>query len=247
MEQPENWPGWPRMISRPTRYIGVILSAVVAVALALYFLGPREAGGPGAVSDVEEQAERGGQIVGSIRSEPRSFNRMLARDQASDLVGMLTQGRLVRTNRVTFELEPWLAERWESSADGLTHTLHLRPGLVWSDGAPLTSADVLFSLQAALDPAVNSVIAGNLTAGGQPIRGLAYDEPTSVRILRELQLITGKRMLYVANVEENDLAGANPMVEKVRQRAVKEGSQVVTLSARLEAEIAERAKTAMPQ
>jgi peptide/nickel transport system substrate-binding protein len=105
---------------------------------------------------------------------------MLARDQASDLVGMLTQGRLVRTNRVTFELEPWLAERWESSADGLTHTLHLRPGLVWSDGAPLTSADVLFSLQAALDPAVSSVIAGNLTAGGKPIRATAPDPATVV-------------------------------------------------------------------
>ena len=53
---------------------------------------------------------------------------------------MLTQGPLVRINRSTFELEPWLAERWESSADGLTHTLHLRQGLTWSDGTPYVAA-----------------------------------------------------------------------------------------------------------
>jgi len=71
---------------------------------------------------------------------------------------MLTQGPLVRINRSTFELEPWLAERWESSADGLTHTLHLRQGLTWSDGTPLTSADVLFSLRAVYDPTVREGI-----------------------------------------------------------------------------------------
>jgi len=73
----------------------------------------------------------------------------------------------------------------------------------------------------------------------QPVRGLAYDDPTSARLLRELQLITAKRVLYVANVGENDLAGKSPMVEKLRQRALVEGSQVVPISARLEAEIAE--------
>ena len=93
---------------------------------------------------------------------------------------MLLQGRLVRINRATFELEPWLAERWESTPDGLTHTFHLRPDLTWSDGAPFTSADVLFSLEAALDPKVKSVIAANLVAGGQPIRATAPDANTVV-------------------------------------------------------------------
>lgn len=38
------------------------------------------------------------------------------------------------------------------SADGRTIVYHLRPNLRWSDGAPLTSADVLFTLHAILDP-----------------------------------------------------------------------------------------------
>lgn len=93
---------------------------------------------------------------------------------------MLTQGRLVRINRATFELEPWLAESWESSADGRTHTLHLRPGVTWSDGAPFTSADVLFSLQAVFDPKTQSVVADTLRIGGQPITAKAPDAQTVV-------------------------------------------------------------------
>jgi ribosome-binding ATPase len=82
-----------------------------------------------------------------------------------------------------------------------------------------------------------------LLAAGKPIRGLSYDEPTSARILKELQLLTSKSVLYVANVGEDDLAGKGPMVEKVRQRAAEEGSDVVPLSARIESEIAELDET----
>ena len=123
---------------------------------------------------------RGGQIVASIRAEPRSFNRLVARDLTTETVTMLTQGRLVRINRATFELEPWLAETWESSADGRVHTLHLRPGVTWSDGTPFTADDVLFTLQAAYDPKVESVLAETLLAGGQRIRAAAPDPQTVV-------------------------------------------------------------------
>jgi peptide/nickel transport system substrate-binding protein len=39
------------------------------------------------------------------------------------------------------------------SADGRTLVYHLRPGVRWSDGVPVTAADVLFTLHAILDPA----------------------------------------------------------------------------------------------
>src|SRR5262249_23524717 len=74
---------------------------------------------------------------------------------------------------------------------------------------------------------------------GRPVRTLSYDDPTVSKILDELQLLTSKKVLYVANIGENDLAGSNPMVAKLRQRAADEGSEVVPVCARLEAEIAE--------
>jgi peptide/nickel transport system substrate-binding protein len=147
---------------------GVLAAIVVAVRLAPSSAPP--------ASDIS----RGGQIVASLRSEPRSFNRLASRDYATEVVTLLTQGRLVRINRATFELEPWLAERWESSADGRTHTLQLRPDVTWSDGTPFTSADVLFSLQAVHDPKAKSILASSLVAGGQPITARAPDAQTVV-------------------------------------------------------------------
>jgi len=46
---------------------------------------------------------------------------------------------------VTLEPRPGQAYRWERSPDGLVYTFHLRPGLRWADGTPLTSRDFLWS------------------------------------------------------------------------------------------------------
>jgi len=49
---------------------------------------------------------------------------------------------------------PSLAERWEIADDGLRYVFHLRPGLTWSDGTPLTAHDVEFGIKRVLDPTV---------------------------------------------------------------------------------------------
>jgi peptide/nickel transport system substrate-binding protein len=161
-----------------SRLVGVIVTAVILVAAYTFW---RSAAPPrsGAARD-DAAPSRGGQIVVTIRAEPRSFNRIVARDQTTLIIDAITQGRLVRINRATFELEPWLAESWESTADGTTHTLHLRPGIKWSDGTPLTSADVLFSIDAIFDPKSNSVLSDTLSINGKPIRASAPDPQTVV-------------------------------------------------------------------
>jgi ABC-type oligopeptide transport system substrate-binding subunit/class 3 adenylate cyclase len=50
-------------------------------------------------------------------------------------------------------LVPSLAERWEIAEDGLRYVFHLREGLRWSDGEPLTAHDVEFGIKRVLDPA----------------------------------------------------------------------------------------------
>jgi ABC-type oligopeptide transport system substrate-binding subunit/class 3 adenylate cyclase len=47
---------------------------------------------------------------------------------------------------------PAMAERWEISDDGLRYVFHLREGLRWSDGEPLTAGDVEFGIKRVLDP-----------------------------------------------------------------------------------------------
>lgn len=58
---------------------------------------------------------------------------------------------LLRMNR-NFDLIPGAAERWEASPDGLTWTFHLRRGMVWSDGRPLTAHDYAYTYRRAADP-----------------------------------------------------------------------------------------------
>lgn len=52
------------------------------------------------------------------------------------------------------QLAPGQAESWETSADGLTWTFHLRDGLKWSDGSALTANDFVYSWQRVCDPKV---------------------------------------------------------------------------------------------
>jgi ABC-type oligopeptide transport system substrate-binding subunit/class 3 adenylate cyclase len=47
---------------------------------------------------------------------------------------------------------PSLAERWEIADDGLRYVFHLREGLTWSDGTPLTANDVEFGIKRVLNP-----------------------------------------------------------------------------------------------
>ena len=50
------------------------------------------------------------------------------------------------------EVVPTLAKSWDVAEDGLTVTFHLQDGVVFHDGTPLTSADVVWSITQAIAP-----------------------------------------------------------------------------------------------
>jgi peptide/nickel transport system substrate-binding protein len=174
---------------RRTPFLIVFLAVVLAGGY--FFYGNRAGHGrpgsssielaPGAASDA---VRRGGQVTATLRTEPRSFNRLFAPDPATKLVTTLTQAALVRVNQVTQELEPWLAERWENAADatktaaGPGYVVHLRPGLTFSDGAPFTAADVIFTFQALYDPKVGSPLGEAYKIDGKPLEVTATDDHT---------------------------------------------------------------------
>ncbi len=62
-----------------------------------------------------------------------------------------------------------------------------------------------------------------------------------VELIRDLNLLTRKPMLYIANVDEAGLAADTPLLTRVREHAAAEGAEVAAVSARMEAEIAELA------
>jgi GTP-binding protein YchF len=71
---------------------------------------------------------------------------------------------------------------------------------------------------------------------GLPVRALDLDD-NEKKIVRELHLITGKPVMYVANVDEEGFEN-NPHLEAVREYAATDGSEVVAICAAIEAEIA---------
>lgn len=75
-------------------------------------------------------------------------------------------------------------------------------------------------------------------AKDQPLRGLQLPEPEA-KAIQSFGLMTAKPVLFVANVDESDLKGEGPLVQKVREFAKKISAGVVPVCAKLEAEIAE--------
>ncbi len=73
---------------------------------------------------------------------------------------------------------------------------------------------------------------------GLPARSVNLDDE-ELRIIAEVHLITMKPVLYVANVAEDDLEGSHPFVQKVRDHALTENAEVVTICGKIESEIAE--------
>ena len=74
---------------------------------------------------------------------------------------------------------------------------------------------------------------------GTPVRGYEPDDPEQRRALKGFQFLSDKPILYVANVDEDDLAGEGPLVQQVRERAASVGAEVVAVCAKLESELAE--------
>jgi ribosome-binding ATPase len=75
---------------------------------------------------------------------------------------------------------------------------------------------------------------------GKPARQLEFT-PDEQKLVKSLGLITAKKVLYVANVDENDIHGEGPLVQKVRERAKQEGGVVVPVCGKLESELSELA------
>jgi peptide/nickel transport system substrate-binding protein len=69
---------------------------------------------------------------------------LAAESSSRDAIAYLEAG-LVTLDEDTLLPKPELAEGWEVSEDGLRYVFTLREGLRWSDGEPLTAADVDFT------------------------------------------------------------------------------------------------------
>ncbi|MGV0820883.1 redox-regulated ATPase YchF [Martelella sp. AMO21009] len=79
-----------------------------------------------------------------------------------------------------------------------------------------------------------------LLQDGKPVRGLlATLDPEELKILKALNLLTSKPVLYVCNVAEGDAANGNEHTKAVAEMAAGQAAETVIISAAIEAEVAQ--------
>ena len=98
---------------------------------------------------------RGGSLTEGVVGPVRFLNPLLALSGGDKDITALVYSGLMRA-MPDGSLIPDLSERFEVSDDGTTYTFMLRPNLTFHDGTPLTSADVLFTIQRAQNPDIKS-------------------------------------------------------------------------------------------
>jgi peptide/nickel transport system substrate-binding protein len=95
--------------------------------------------------------KRGGTLRVSVDQAVTKLNPLLTRVNPEYLVAELLYSGLTRLG-LDMVAEPDLAKSWSNSPDLMEWTFVLRDGLVFHDGSPCTSADVVASFEAILDP-----------------------------------------------------------------------------------------------
>jgi peptide/nickel transport system substrate-binding protein len=120
---------------RLRRMLGLLVAAIaVAVAVAAMPAGAQDSG--------EKKVLRIGQA-----QDVQTLNPFVAQDEENFRVWALNYDLLVNFNPDDLSPAPGIAESWDVSPDNRTVTYNLVQGAKWSDGEPITSRDVKYSLE----------------------------------------------------------------------------------------------------
>ena len=122
----------------------------------------------------------GGTYIEATTGDVNSMNPLFASTNSERTLSKLMFSTLVAVDR-SGHLAPQLAEYIKPNENGRVWTMRIRDGLKWSDGEPLTSEDVMFTLDLIKNPAVNTTYDANLTnvkfslnEAGEIVFSLAY-------------------------------------------------------------------------
>lgn len=93
-------------------------------------------------------------LVMIIESSPTNLDPRVGIDAQSERIGELIFDALVRRDE-HFQVHPWLAESWETP-DPLTYIFHLKRGVRFHDGRPLTARDVKWTFDSILNGTIRT-------------------------------------------------------------------------------------------
>ena len=121
----------------------------------------------------------GGRLVIAEPGDPKTFNPITANESSSEDIYRFLFASLLGYDVPSQQVEPGLADWWTNSADGKTWTFKLRGNLRWSDGAPLTADDVVFTWNDVIyNPKIDNVTRDLFILGGQKFTVTKLDDLT---------------------------------------------------------------------
>jgi peptide/nickel transport system substrate-binding protein len=158
-----------------------------------------------------------------ILNDVDSFNPFLGIEAESYEMWALMYDYMITYNMKTMAPEPGLATSWETSDDGLKWTFHIRTGVKWSDGQPLTAADIAYTYNRVLDGGPESASWGSylksvktITAPDAKTVVLALDKPNAVLPLLPIPIVPEHIWKDVSEddvktyANETDVVGSGP-------------------------------------
>jgi len=117
---------------------------VIFTACAILILGALTA------MPVLSAPKTGGMVRMSLAdSDATSFDPIVPFDNMSIWTMLHMYDQLVRVGKDGLSVEPDAADSWKTSADGKSWVLHIRDGLTFADGSPVTASDAKFTLERA--------------------------------------------------------------------------------------------------
>ena len=126
----------------------MLLAGAAALALALT--------PPAMAQDIKQ----GGTMTETFKDDVTTLDPAIGYDWQNWSMIKSLFGRLMDYKPGTTELVPDLAESFDISADGLTYTFKLRPGVKFHNGRELVAADVKYSIERTVNPETQSPGAG---------------------------------------------------------------------------------------
>ncbi len=155
-----------RLISRRAflQRVGVVSSAAVALPL-IAACAPTTPAQPATEGDsgtteastaTEATPQSGGELRFGQNNEADTLDPARSANASAYIIMMNIYDTLVWLDPADNVFKPGLAEAWESSEDGLSHTFTLKAGVTFHDGTPLTAEAVKYSFDRIKDPATKS-------------------------------------------------------------------------------------------
>jgi peptide/nickel transport system substrate-binding protein len=196
-------------MKRPAGF--VLRLAFGLVILLAACSGPDRDEGVVAVRQGQDVPAYGDILVEGSIGDASNLIPVLATDNASHSISGLIFNGLVKYDR-DLNIVGDLAESWDISKDGLVITFHLRKGVRWHDGQPLTAEDVLFTYRLTIDPKTPTAYAGDFlkvkkaeVLDAHTFR-VTYDKPFAPALMSWGSAVMPKHLLEGKDVTKSPLA-----------------------------------------